>query len=100
MADFNATLMKQIFDIAERQRKSNIHLHGKANDLRARFETTKWGGVCHPEMLGDRSARLQTVTSDSAVKALAGQPSLPLSAIWFDAVCRQYVTRFRELRMN
>ena len=33
VADINPTLVKQVFDIAKRKRKPDIHHHGKLNDL-------------------------------------------------------------------
>ena len=34
VADIDPTLMKKIFDVSERQRKSDIHHHAKLDDLR------------------------------------------------------------------
>ena len=64
MADFNAPFMQQIFDVAERKRKSNVHRHGKAIDFWARLEVAEWGAFCHSARLRNRPARLKVVSSD------------------------------------
>ena len=38
MADVDTTLVEQIFYIAQRKRKSDIHHDGEANNLRRRFK--------------------------------------------------------------
>jgi hypothetical protein len=63
MTNLNATLMQQVFNVAKRQRKSNVHHYRQANDLRAGFEVAKWAGFSHPTRL---AARLKPVLSDSA----------------------------------
>ena len=42
MADINSAFVKAVFDVSERQRKKDIHHHGKLDDLRRRFEIEKW----------------------------------------------------------
>ena len=38
MADVDTTLVEEIFYIAQRKRKSDIHHHGEADNLRRRLE--------------------------------------------------------------
>jgi len=42
MADVNSTLMKEVFYIAQRKRKSDVHHDRKLDDLGRRFEIAKW----------------------------------------------------------
>src|SRR5665811_1942529 len=42
MADVNAALMEEVFDVSKRQREADIHHHGQSNDLGRRLEVPKW----------------------------------------------------------
>ena len=44
VADTDAKLVEQILHDAQRQRKSNVHHHCQADDLRRGFEVLKWVG--------------------------------------------------------
>jgi hypothetical protein len=66
MADFDATLMKEIFDIPQRKWKTNVEHHGQADDLGAGFEVLESVAFCHPVMLGVPLAHFNQVSSDSA----------------------------------
>ena len=44
MADLDASLVQQVFDVAQRERKADLHHYRQANDLRARLEVLEWGG--------------------------------------------------------
>jgi hypothetical protein len=70
VADFDATLMKEIFDIPQRKWKTNVEHHGQADDLGAGFEVLEWRAFCHPKRLGWCPARLKRVLSDSALEVL------------------------------
>jgi len=69
MADFNAPFMQQIFDVAQRKRKSNVHHHGKANDFWAAVKILEGVIFCHPERLRDQPARLNPNPSDKTLVA-------------------------------
>jgi hypothetical protein len=79
MADVDASLMQQIFDIAKRKWAPNIQHHCKADDLKARLEISKWAVFCYQATLGHHTARLKPVSSDSAPVRLR-------SGIWDDDV--------------
>jgi hypothetical protein len=64
MADFDTTLVQQVFDVAKRKRKSNIKHRNQADDLRAGFKVAKWRAFCHPKRLGWCPARLNKFSSD------------------------------------
>ena len=66
MADFDTTLMKEIFDIPQRKGKTNVEHHSEADDLGASFEILEWRALCHPKRLGRCAAGLKRVLSDSA----------------------------------
>jgi hypothetical protein len=67
MADVDAAFVQKIFHIPQRERKTSVHHHGEADDLRARFDVPKGGTFCHPERLSSRPARLKKSSSDSAL---------------------------------
>jgi hypothetical protein len=67
VADVDATFVQKIFHIPQRERKTSVHHHGQADDLRARFDVPKGGTFCHPERLSSRPARLKKSSSDSAL---------------------------------
>ena len=61
VADFDAALMQQVFDIPKRKWKSDVEHHRWADDLGARFEIPKWRAFYHPEKLRIHPARLKPV---------------------------------------
>ena len=71
MAHIYATFMKQVLYVSKRKRKSHVHHHGQADNLRAGFEIPKWGAFDHPARLRNRPARLKSVLSDKTL-ALVG----------------------------
>jgi hypothetical protein len=48
VSDLDTSLVKQIFDIAQRQREPNLEHHRQADDLWARFEVAERGALGHP----------------------------------------------------
>lgn len=66
MTDFDPSLVRQVFNIPQRQRKADIHHHRKANDFGACFEIAKRTAFCHPQRLGNTSVQLKIISSDSA----------------------------------
>src|SRR5680860_151120 len=42
LADVNAALMEEVFDVSKRQREADIHHHGQSNDLGRRLKVPKW----------------------------------------------------------
>ena len=67
MADIDATLVQQMFDISKRMRKADIHHHRKADNFGKRFEIAEGTAICHSPKLGQRPVRLKRFCSDSAV---------------------------------
>jgi len=67
MTDIDAAFVQQIFNIAKRQRKTNVQYHRQSNTLTARFEIAKWIRFGHSARLQIRPARLKPVLSDRAV---------------------------------
>ena len=61
VADVDTLLMQQVFDIAPRKWKANVHQDRQTNDLRAGFEVAVWRADYHPEMSRNRPARLKTI---------------------------------------
>jgi hypothetical protein len=58
MADVDASLVQQIFDIAKRKWEPNIQHHCQTDDLGARLEILKWAVFCHQVSLSRRTALL------------------------------------------
>lgn len=65
VADLDATLMKQVFDVAQRQRKLNVEHHSKPYDLWAGFDLTESGAFGHAKRLAKRHDRLKQSSSDT-----------------------------------
>lgn len=42
MADVNSTLVKEVFDVAKGQRKTNVHHDRELDNLGRRFEVAEW----------------------------------------------------------
>ena len=57
MADVDAALVQQVFDISKRKWKSDIHHHRQADDFWTGLEVSKWGVFCHPFTLGCANER-------------------------------------------
>lgn len=53
MANIDASFMKKVFDISQRKRKSDVHHHSQADDLRWRFEIAEGVLFCHARKLVD-----------------------------------------------
>lgn len=66
IADVDASLVQQIFDVPQRRWKADVEHHSKADDLRARLEVLEWGAFCHERRLVSRLARFTPSSSDSA----------------------------------
>jgi hypothetical protein len=43
MADVDAALLQHVFDVAQRERLTDGHHHGKTDDFRASLEVLEWG---------------------------------------------------------
>ena len=67
VANVDAALVQQVFDISKRKWKSDVHHYRQANDLGRRFEISKWAWFGHGQTLCDRPARLKQFSSDRAV---------------------------------
>jgi hypothetical protein len=57
-------------DAPQRQRIIDVHHHGQADDLGRRLEVPERTLYAHPVRLGDRPARLNQFSSDSASRRL------------------------------
>ncbi len=66
VANIDPSFMKQVLDLPQRQRKSNTHHHGQADDLGRGLEIAEW--VAHPRRLRDELYRLKPVSSDNAIR--------------------------------
>jgi hypothetical protein len=66
MAHFDATLVKQILDVSQRQRKPDVQHHRQADDLRAGLEGLEGIAFRHPETLSSPLPRSKPSSSDSA----------------------------------
>ena len=62
MAHIDPTLMQQVLDISERERKSNEEHYRQADDLRVYLEALERVGLFHPERLGQGTAPLNRVS--------------------------------------
>jgi len=51
MADVDTTLVEEIFYIAQRKRKSDIHHHGEADNLGRCLEVAEGIVIFHPQTL-------------------------------------------------
>jgi len=65
VADIDAPLMEQIFDLSQRKRIADIHHHREADHLRRRVEITE--GVLHSRRLKNLARRLKPIYSDNAL---------------------------------
>jgi hypothetical protein len=72
MADVAAALLQQVFDVAQPERLTDGHRHGKTDDLRASLEVLEWGVPGH---LGRarRALPIRPVCSDKAAQARKDQ---------------------------
>ena len=66
VADIDAPFVQEVLDIAQRQRKANIHHDCQADDLRRRLEVAKRGALRHCRRLTCSLPRLKTRSFDSA----------------------------------
>jgi hypothetical protein len=66
VADVDATLMEQVFDVSRRKRKAHAKHQRQADDLGACFEVPKRGAFGHPAKLRNRPPRLKQISSDNA----------------------------------
>ena len=64
MANVDPSLVQKILHIAERKRKSKVHHHRQADDLRAGSEVSKRAAFGHGRTLGDCLAPLKRIPSD------------------------------------
>ncbi len=66
MADVDASLMQQIYDIAKRKWELDVQHHCQTDDLGARLEIWQWAVFCYQATLSRCTARLKPVSFDSA----------------------------------
>ncbi len=59
MADVDASLMQQVFDIPQRKWKPDVQHHRKADDLGTRFEILERGRFGHARKLRNLPALLK-----------------------------------------
>ena len=72
VADLDAALVQQVFDVPQRQRETDVEHHSQADDLVARLEVAEGAGFGHAARLGGTPARLKQNSSDSTP---AGDPA-------------------------
>jgi hypothetical protein len=66
MTDIDTSLVEQVLDIPQRQRKPNVEHYRQSDDLGRRLEVAKRAAFGHAETLGWPPARLKPVFSDNA----------------------------------
>ncbi len=67
MADDDAAIMQQVFDIAKRPWVADVQHHRKADDLSAGLEVTERGALGNLFRLDDGPAGLKQSSSESVV---------------------------------
>jgi hypothetical protein len=65
MADIDAALKQQIFDLPQRERITDVHHHREADHLGRTVEITE--GIAHRRRLRNAPPRLKTICSDNAL---------------------------------
>jgi len=68
MADVDATFEQDIFDLAERQRVTDVHHHRETDDLGRTVETAE--RISHPERLCGSLGQLKPDYSDTALSSI------------------------------
>jgi len=68
MADVDATFEQDIFDLAERQRVTDVHHHRETDDLGRTVETAE--RISHPERLCGSLGQLKPDCSDTALSSI------------------------------
>ncbi|CUH71685.1 putative transposase OrfB [Thalassovita autumnalis] len=112
MADVDTPLVKEIFHVPQRKRKSDVHHYRQPDDLWAGFEIAKRGAFCHPSTLCDRPARLKLVSSDITpefvaqavqdwIKAVGAKTAyIEPGSPWENGYCESFNARFRDEFLN
>lgn len=67
VTDVDATFVEEIFDIAQRERKTDVQHHRQADDFGAGFEILERRAFGHLERLRKTPARLKPSSSDKTV---------------------------------
>ena len=52
MADIDASFIQEVFDIEQRQRKSDVQHHRQADEFTTRSKVSKWVGLAHAGRVG------------------------------------------------
>ena len=65
-ADIDPSFMKQVLNLPQRQRKSDIHHHCQADNLGRANELAEW--IAHCRRLRNLARTLKPIYSDKAVK--------------------------------
>ncbi len=71
MADVDASLVQQIFDITKRKRKPDVQHHRQADDLGTGLEILESGRFGHSQTLCKPPARLNPSSSDKTLLVLS-----------------------------
>ena len=66
LADVDPALTQQVFDIAKRKRKTDLHHHSQADDFRRRLEVAKWRVLCLFQTLRNHPDLFKSVSFDTA----------------------------------
>lgn len=56
IAHVDASLVQQVFNVSERQKKPDVHHHGQADDFWLRSKVAKWAAFSHKQTLRNRPA--------------------------------------------
>ena len=66
VTDIDASFMKEVFDIPQREREPQIEHHRETDDLGAGLELAEWGAFGHARTLSAARPRLKLSSSDRA----------------------------------
>ncbi|WP_371810811.1 hypothetical protein [Ruegeria sp. HKCCD7318] len=79
MANVDASLVQQIFDIPKRERETDVQHNRQADDLGTGFKVFERHGSGHGQKLRNHPARLKQSSSDKTLlRMIASSPNLPL----------------------
>ncbi|WP_299950222.1 hypothetical protein [Hyphomonas sp. BRH_c22] len=69
MADIDATLVQEVFNIVPRQRESDIHDHAKLDDFGRVFKVARWV-LGHFQRLNARISHLNVGSADNTLAVI------------------------------
>ena len=70
VADIDAPLVKQVFNVPERKREADVHHHRQTDDFKAAVEALEQVRFAHPQTLRTRPTPLKAILSDKTVQTV------------------------------